>query len=68
MAKIDLKVYPDRLEHAVKRARERNIIVPTYAQMMNPDLIPAKIKEKLSDVGLWDVNPVNLFRINRNPR
>jgi cysteine synthase len=64
MAKIDLKVYPDRLEHAVKRARERNIIVPTYAQMMNPDLIPAKIKEKLSDVGLWDVNPLNLFRIN----
>lgn len=31
MTKIDLTVHPDRLERAVKRARERNIIVPTYA-------------------------------------
>ena len=30
---IDLTIYPDRLERAVKRARERNIIIPTYKQM-----------------------------------
>ena len=60
---IDLTVQPDRLERAVKRARERNIIIPTYKQMKNPALIPAKVKEGLGKVGLWDVNPLNLFRI-----
>ena len=32
--------------------------------MQNPDLIPEKIKAKLSTTGLWDVDPVNLFRIS----
>jgi cysteine synthase len=64
MAKIDLTVYPDRLNRAVKRAKERNIIIPTFAQMKNPALIPDKIKAELKGVGLWDVAPRNLFRIN----
>lgn len=64
MAKIDLTVHPDRLERTVKRAHERNIIVPTFAQMRNPDLVPAKVKEELSGIGLWDIHPRNLFRIN----
>ncbi len=63
MAKIDLTVMKERRERAVERARERNIILPTFAQMKNPDLIPDKIKEQLKDVGLWDINPLNLFRI-----
>ena len=29
--------------------------------MQNPDLIPEKIKAKLSNNGLRDVDPVNLF-------
>ncbi len=60
---IDLTIYPDRLERAVKRARERNIIIPTFAQQRNPALIPDKIKAELKGIGLWDVNPRNLFRI-----
>lgn len=51
------------LEHNIAKAKELGIIVPTIKQMQNPDLIPEKIKEKLSGVGLWDVNPLNLFRI-----
>jgi cysteine synthase len=51
------------LENTVKRCREKHIIIPTYKQMRNPELIPEKIKQRLSDVGLWDVNPLNLFRI-----
>jgi cysteine synthase len=43
--------------------RDRNIIIPTFAQMKNPELIPNIVKEKLRNVGLWDVNPLNLFRI-----
>src|SRR5512136_2501678 len=60
---MDLTVQPERLERAVKRARERNIIIPTYKQMKNPALIPAKVKQDLSKVGLWDLSPLNLFRI-----
>ncbi len=63
MYKIDLTIHPERLERAVKRARQRNIIIPTFAQMKNPALIPDEIKESLTSVGLWDVDPRNLFRI-----
>lgn len=63
MAKIDLTVFEERRERAVKRVRERNIIIPTFAQMKNPDLIPPRIKEELRGIGLWDLHPRNLFRI-----
>jgi cysteine synthase A len=61
--RIDLSTEEDRRERSVQRVRERNIIIPTFAQMKDPDLIPQKIKEQLTDIGLWDVNPLNLFRI-----
>ncbi len=51
------------LEKSIARARERNILLPTFAQMQDPGLIPSAISERLSDVGLWDTDPANLFRI-----
>ena len=63
MYTIDLSIHPDRLERAVKRARERNIIIPTFAQMKDPSLIPTDIKESLASIGLWDIHPRNLYRI-----
>ncbi len=51
------------LKNTVKRAQERDIIIPTYEQMRNPEKIPAGIKEELNDIDLWDINPRNLFRI-----
>jgi cysteine synthase len=51
------------LDNAVKRFRERGIILPTFEQQRNPELIPLTIKEKLKNIGLWEVNPLNLFRI-----
>lgn len=63
MTTIDLSIMPDRRERALERVHERSIIIPTFAQMKDPTLIPANIKEKLAGVGLWDVNPLNLFRI-----
>lgn len=64
MSKIDLTIYPERRKRAVQRARERNIIIPTYAQMKDPSKIPAKVKDELAKIGLWDIHPRNLFRIN----
>ncbi len=60
---IDLTIDQEKLERAVKRARERNIIIPTFAQMKDPSLIPDEIKAQLKGIGLWDVNSLNLFRI-----
>lgn len=60
---IDLTMNEERLERTVERARQRNIIIPTFEQMKNPDKVPAKIREKLKIIGLWDIDPANLFRI-----
>ncbi|MBU2513800.1 pyridoxal-phosphate dependent enzyme [bacterium] len=60
---IDLTVNKEVLKRAVERARIKNIIIPTFKQQRNPALIPKKIVEKLKGIGLWDVDPLNLFRI-----
>ncbi len=60
---IDLRMDKKQLERTVERARERNIIIPTFAQMKNPNLIPDSIKEELKKIGLWDITSQNLFRI-----
>ena len=48
---------------AARRCRERGIVIPTLAQMQDPALVPAEVRQRLSEVGLWDIDPVNLFRI-----
>lgn len=53
----------ENLNRAIERAREKNIIIPTYEEMRNPEKIPQKIKEELKNIGLWDLHPRNLFRI-----
>ena len=60
---INLKLNEDARKNNITRCRERNIILPTIAQMKDPGSIPDKIKERLKGVGLWDVDPLNLFRI-----
>jgi cysteine synthase A len=51
------------LEKTIRRCRERNIIIPTFAQQKNPRTVPPQIQDRLRSVGLWDVDPLNLFRI-----
>jgi cysteine synthase len=57
------QINEDVLRKTAERCRERNIIIPTFAQQKDPETIPESIKERLGEVGLWDVDPVNLFRI-----
>lgn len=52
------------LARAVQRCRERGIVIPTFAQMRDPSRIPQAIRDRLAGVGLWDVDPLNLFRIS----
>ena len=63
MSKIIKKQYPEVLKKTAARCKERGVVIPTFAQMRDPNLIPDAIKKKLSGVGLWDINPLNLFRI-----
>jgi hypothetical protein len=60
---IDLTIQEEQLERTVQRARERNIIIPTFEQMKNPSSVPDRIKEELQHVGLWEIDSRNLFRI-----
>ncbi|MCO5192839.1 MAG: pyridoxal-phosphate dependent enzyme [Anaerolineae bacterium] len=60
---IDLTINETKLERAVQRARQRNIIIPTFKQQIDPTLVSKKTTRALDDVGLWDLNPLNLFRI-----
>ncbi len=60
---INLSIEQETLKRSAKRAQEQNIVIPTFEQMKNPDLIPDSIKGTLTNTGLWDLTPENLFRI-----
>lgn len=60
---IDLSVNDQQLERTVERARERKIVIPTFEQQKNPELLPQKVREKLKNISLWDIHSDNLFRI-----
>ncbi len=60
---IDRVTNEKALDNAVKRFKEKGIILPTFKQQRNPETIPQKIKDQLNKIGLWDINPLNLFRI-----
>jgi cysteine synthase len=60
---IDLTVNENVLKSAVDRARERRFRIPTLKQMRDPGLIPDEVTNRLADVGLWDLDPLNLYRI-----
>jgi len=63
MSNLIKKLHPDVVKRTAARCRARGIVIPTFAQLRNPETIPAQVKAKLATVGLWDVDPVNLFRI-----
>lgn len=61
---LDLTVNKSVLEKNKKKAKENGVIIPTFKQMRDPDkFVPQEVKEKLKNIGLWDVDPLNLFRI-----
>jgi cysteine synthase A len=61
---IDLALHPPARSRNVARCRERGIVLPTFGEMKDPSRVPAAIRAKLASVGLWDVDPLNLFRIS----
>jgi hypothetical protein len=61
---IDLKVNETQRRKNIERCRQKGILLPTFAQMRDPSKIPSSIVSELSKIGLWDVHPRNLFRVN----
>ena len=55
------EIRADVLQKSIERAHEQSIILPTFAQQKDPALVPDAIKDRLKDVGLWDIDPANLF-------
>jgi cysteine synthase len=52
------------LQKTIQRCREKNIILPKFSELKNPETISPEIKEKLKSIGMEELHPLNLFRIN----
>ena len=61
---IDLTINKTALERNIQQAKEKGIILPTFSQMRDPSTVPSSINERLKKTGLWDLDPVNLFRVS----
>ena len=51
-------------DNAVQRFRERNIVLPTFAQLRDPATIPGSIVNQLSEVEKDAADARNLFRVH----
>lgn len=61
---INLKVNEEKRKKVAKILKEKGIQLPTLEQMKDPkNKIPKEIQEKLKDVDISEINPLNLFRI-----
>ena len=49
---------------AVRRARDVGAVLPTFAQLADPTLIPASIRAALDGIPADDAHPLNLFRVH----
>ncbi len=51
-------------DHAVTRFREARIVLPTFAQLAEPALVPAETRAALAGVDPDAADPRNLFRVH----
>ncbi len=61
---IDFTVDSSIQKKNAEYCKSKGIKLPTIGMMKNPDLIPGDVKAKLKTTGLWDIDPVNLYRIS----
>ncbi len=63
MSGLIKKINDEVVKKTSKRCKSKGIIIPTFRELKNPELISEEVKSKLKNIGLWDINPLNLFRI-----
>ena len=61
---IDIAIDESQRKKNIEHCKKRGILLPTFAQMRDPAKIPSAIRDELYGIGLWDVHPRNLFRVN----
>jgi len=54
----------DNLERTIERCKKRNIILPTFNELKEPNTISKSIQSQLARIGMDEIHPLNLFRIN----
>ncbi|MDH3194449.1 MAG: pyridoxal-5'-phosphate-dependent protein subunit beta, partial [Acidimicrobiia bacterium] len=64
MGLFDDVVDEQALTNTVDRFREREIALPTFAQLADPSTMPAGVMDVLANVGPDDPDPRNLWRVN----
>ena len=52
----------DVRDRAADRCRSLGITLPTFAQLAEPDLIPADVQDRLATTDPGAADPLNLFR------
>ncbi len=55
---------PDALTRTIERFRERNIVLPTFAQLADPTTMPQEVEGLLGSVGPDDADARNLWRVH----
>ncbi len=63
MSQIIKTLNREIIKKTARRCKKLGITIPTFQQLGNPESLPLQITDKLKNVGLWDINPVNLYRI-----
>jgi len=63
MSKIVQRLYPEVIHKTATRCRQRGLRIPTFRQLRHPELVPPTVTSRLRSVGLWDIDPLNLYRI-----
>ncbi len=63
MSRIVKSFNEEVVKRTARRCKQRGIVIPTFAQMRNPETAPAAVQARLKTIGLWAVDPANLFRI-----
>ncbi len=60
----------DIFQQTVRQFKEKQILLPTFRELMDPSTIPQEIQQLLKDVDPNEPHPLNLFRIHwfNNPQ
>ncbi len=64
MSRIIRKIDRAVVEKTAARCKAKGITIPTFGQMRDPETVPQSIRSRLPAVGLWDIDPLNLYRIS----
>jgi cysteine synthase len=52
------------ISRTAERLREARVALPTFAQLADPELIPARVRDALGSVDPDEPSPLNLFRVH----